>query len=254
VGPQWSGADAATIVELVRRACVRFPSAPAMIFEDGLVVKYSHLLERVQQFAGYLRSRIHREERVAIILGNRAEFMIAWLATVAVRGTVVSINPASKSHDAGHALQDSESVMVITDDEHRDLVGRLRNQCPTLRDELYVSGSEPDGLSAYCAGVTPLPLSESRAERRDIVNIYYTSGTTGPPKGCMVDHEWWLRTVDVLLRRIPTGHEDRQLCCLQFFYSDPGHQLLECLQTGGHSSSCGGSASPGSGMSYATMG
>jgi crotonobetaine/carnitine-CoA ligase len=48
-----------------------------------------------------------------------------------------------------------------------------------------------------------------------------------------VDHEWWLRTVDVLLRRVPQSPSDRVLCCLQFFYSDPGHLLLECLATGG---------------------
>jgi long-subunit acyl-CoA synthetase (AMP-forming) len=53
------------------------------------------------------------------------------------------------------------------------------------------------------------------------------------PKGCMVDHEWWLRTVDVLLRRIPQSPSDRVLCYLQFFYADPGHLLLECLATGG---------------------
>lgn len=233
VGPQWSGADVPTIIELVRRACTRFPSAPAMIFEDGLVVRYGQLLERAQQFAGYLQSRICQGERVAIILGNRAEFMVAWLATVAVRGTVVSINPASKSHDAGHALSDCEASIVITDDEHHDLIESLRGQCPNLREILYVTGPEPDGLGFYGRGIRPLAFSSSPAKRGDIVNIYYTSGTTGPPKGCMVDHEWWLRTVDVLLRRIPTGPEDRQLCCLQFFYSDPGHQLLECLQTGG---------------------
>jgi crotonobetaine/carnitine-CoA ligase len=233
IGPQWSGTDAPTIVELVRRACTRSSSAPALIFEDGLVVTYGQLLERAQHFAGYLRGRISPGERVAIILGNRAEFMVAWLAAVALRGTVVSINPASKSHDAGHALRDSGSAIAISDNEHRDLVDSLREDCPQLREVLYLAGPEPDGLCACCAGVRPFLFSESRSERGDIANIYYTSGTTGPPKGCMVDHEWWLRTVDVLLRRIPTGPEDRQLCCLQFFYSDPGHQLLECLQTGG---------------------
>ena len=233
VGPQWSGTDAPTIVELVRRACTRFSNAPAMIFEDGLVVTSGQLLERAQGFAGYLQGRVRPGERVAIILGNRAEFMVAWLAAVAVRGTLVSINPASKSHDAGHALRDSGSVIVISDDDHRDLLGSLQGDCPQLREVLYVAGPEPDGLHAYYADARPFLFSESRAARGDIANIYYTSGTTGPPKGCMVDHEWWLRTVDVLLRRIPTGPEDRQLCCLQFFYSDPGHQLLECLQTGG---------------------
>jgi crotonobetaine/carnitine-CoA ligase len=167
-----------------------------------------------------------------VILRNRAEFMIAWLAVVANRGMLVSVNPDDKILDAGHILRDSASVLVIVTDEHEALVGQLRPELPALREVLTLRGPEPDGLAAY-AGRAPLRLAESASARADITNIYYTSGTTGLPKGCLVDHEWWLRTVDVLLRRIPQSPSDRVLCCLQFFYADPGHLLLECLATGG---------------------
>ena len=94
-------------------------------------------------------------------------------------------------------------------------------------------GGEPDGLAAYSGRDAAALRATPACARGDISNIYYTSGTTGMPKGCTVDHEWWLRTVDVLLRRVPQTPSDRVLCCLQFFYSDPGHLLLECLTTGG---------------------
>jgi acyl-CoA synthetase (AMP-forming)/AMP-acid ligase II len=233
VGPQWSGAGSATVVDLVRRACEHHGTAPALVFEDGLVVSYRDLLDRAERFAGALRGRVARGDRVAVMLPNRAEFMIAWLAGIAARATVVAMNPGSKSHDAIHVLRDSESKLIVTDAEHRELLESVRAQCPDLREILWVRAPEPDGLLSYSAGLPPLKFSESGAERDDITNIFYTSGTTGPPKGCMVDHEWWLRTVDVLLRRVPSGPDDRQLCCLQFFYGDPCHQLLECLHTGG---------------------
>jgi crotonobetaine/carnitine-CoA ligase len=233
VGPPWSGAGARTVVELVGHACGRHPDAPAMIFEDGLVVTYAGLLERAERFAGYLGARIGVGDRVALMLPNRAEFMIAWLAILAARGTMVPINPAAGPHDAGHILGDAAPVLAIVGEEQRDRVESLRAATPSLRDVLVVGEPEPDGLRRYAPGGPRLSFAEARCERRDITGIYYTSGTTGPPKGCMVDHEWWLRTVDVLLRRVPSGPEDRQLCCLQFFYSDPGHQLLECLHTGG---------------------
>jgi crotonobetaine/carnitine-CoA ligase len=233
VGPQWSGAASRTVIELVAAACARFPDAPAMIFEDGLVVTYAQLLRQAEGFAGYLRERVGAGERVAVMIGNRTEHMIAWLAILAVRGTMVSVNPASKAHDAGHIFRDSQAVLAIIDPEHQALVAQLRAECPALREVVVVGEPEPDGLSSVTTGTMPLAFGASAAARADITNIYYTSGTTGPPKGCMVDHEWWLRTVDVLLRRIPSGPSDRQLCCLQFFYSDPGHQLLECLHTGG---------------------
>jgi crotonobetaine/carnitine-CoA ligase len=67
----------------------------------------------------------------------------------------------------------------------------------------------------------------------DIANVYYTSGTTGLPKGCMIDHEYWLRQIDIDLRLHPKGPDDRILCCLQFFYMDPGLLFLMALHTGG---------------------
>jgi carnitine-CoA ligase len=232
VGEPWSAAPQQTVIQLVDEACRRWPGAPAMIFEDGPVVTYAQLLAASERFAGYLAERVQPGDAVAVILRNRAEFMVAWLAVVANRALLVSVNPDDKILDAGHILRDSGSVIVILTDEHERLVTQLQPELPRLREVITVRGSEPDGLAAY-SGRQPLRFAAARCARDDISNIYYTSGTTGLPKGCTVDHEWWLRTVDVLLRRIPQTPADRVLCCLQFFYADPGHLLLECLTTGG---------------------
>jgi carnitine-CoA ligase len=228
----WSAAPQRTVIELVDEACRTWPDAPAMIFEDGLVVTYAQLLDASERFAGYLAERIQPGDTVAVIMRNRAEFMIAWLAVVANRGVLVSVNPDDKILDAGHILRDSASVIVILTEEHESLVRELRTELTALREVITVRGGEPDGLAAY-SGRQPLRFADTKCAREDISNIYYTSGTTGMPKGCMTDHEWWLRTVDVLLRRVPQTQSDRVLCCLQFFYSDPGHLLLGCLATGG---------------------
>jgi crotonobetaine/carnitine-CoA ligase len=231
-GEPWSAAPYQTVIELVDEACRRWPAAPAMIFEDGLVVTYGELLAASERFAGYLTGRVQPGEAVAVILRNRAEFMIAWLAVVANRAVLVSVNPDDKVLDAGHILRDSASVIVILSEEHESLVDELRPELDSLREVITVRGDEPHGLAGYATG-EPLSFAQAECTRGDISNIYYTSGTTGRPKGCMTDHEWWLRTVDVMLRKIPQTPSDRVLCCLQFFYSDPGHLLLECLATGG---------------------
>jgi carnitine-CoA ligase len=232
VGAPWSAAPQQTVIELAGEACCKYPDAPAMIFEDGLVVTYVELLAASERFAGYLADRVQPGDAVAVILRNRAEFMIAWLGVVANRAVLVSVNPDDKILDAGHILRDSASVAVILTREHEPLVEQLRPELSTLREVITVGNNEPLGLAAY-SGLRPLSFADAACARKDICNIYYTSGTTGMPKGCMVDHEWWLRTVDVLLRRVPQTPSDRVLCCLQFFYADPGHLLLECLATGG---------------------
>ena len=232
-GAPWSQAPENTVIDLVRHAGQRDPDRPLLIFEDGLTVTRRDLAARIERFAAALAERVQPvTQMVAVILRNRAEFMIAWLAVVANRAVLVSVNPDDKVLDAGHILSDSASVIVILTDEHRELVTQLRPELPRLREVIVVGAGEPDGLAAY-SGREPLRFAGAACARGDISNIYYTSGTTGMPKGCTVDHEWWLRTVDVLLRRIPQTPDDRVLCCLQFFYADPGHLLLECLTTGG---------------------
>jgi crotonobetaine/carnitine-CoA ligase len=229
-GAPWSQAPEATIIELVLDACRRDPGRPLLIFEDGLTVTRRDLRARIESFAAAVRDRIAPGDRVAIILDNRAEFMIAWLAVVALRATLVSVNPDVKEHDARHVLRDCQAVLAIISSKHQALIETVRGDCPRLRDVVVAGDNEPDGLPGSTAPA--FSLDEAECERGDITNVYYTSGTTGPPKGCMVDHEWWLRTVDVDLRLHPKGPDDRMLCCLQFYYADPGWQVLAALRCG----------------------
>jgi carnitine-CoA ligase len=95
-----------------------------------------------------------------------------------------------------------------------------------------VDGKEPEGLDAYVGDSGPLSLAEVQVDPQAITNVYYTSGTTGPPKGCMVDHSYWLRFVELYLALYGLSPDDRLLCCLQFFYNDPPWLFLTSLHAG----------------------
>jgi crotonobetaine/carnitine-CoA ligase len=232
-GPPWSGVgDARTLLDLVVPTCRRDP-APAMIFEDGLEVSRSELLELVEQLAGYLRDRVQPGEVVAIKLGNRAEYMIAHLAVTAVRATLVSINPTAQEYDSRYILADSGAVLALVDEDSRELVESLRPDCPALREIVVAGPDEPRGFAAYVGERGPLDLDTAGCDPADITHIYYTSGTTGLPKGCLHDHTWWLRCVDIELRLNPKGTGDRMLSCLSFHYADPAVMLACTLHSGG---------------------
>jgi carnitine-CoA ligase len=224
----WSGVAPTTILDVLHQACAADPAAPAFIFEDGLVVTRGDLRTRIETFAGYLAPRLQPGDRVAVMLGNRVEWMVAWFAAVGCRATVVSMNHEAQEHDAGYVVRDSGAVLVITDAEHARLFfSRLRESCPAVKGVLVVDGQEPDGLAAYAGDLMPLGEMAARSISCDIINIYYTSGTTGFPKGCMVDHIYWLRFVDLFQRMYVMEPSDRLICCLQFFYNDPPwHTLL----------------------------
>jgi len=230
-GPPWSGLAHDTITELIDSACREAPAQPALIFEGGLVVTRGEFLEQAERFAGYLADRTTPGDRVAAMLENRAEFMIALAAVLAVRCTLVPMNPAAGDHDAGHVLRDSGAVIAIVDGRGNDLVERLRPSCPMLREIVVLREPEPRGLTAYGSDGGRVRLAGG-ARRQDIATIHYTSGTTGLPKGCMLGHDWWLRVCDVHLRMTAHRRDDRHLCCVPFYYVDSLFPFLCILHAG----------------------
>jgi len=232
-GAPWSGvAPAKTLLDLFVPAARTAPHRPAMQLEEGLVVTAGELVARAGRLAGWLRDRVAPGDGVALMLDNRVEYMVVQLAVVAVRGIVVSINPTAQEHDAGHILRDSGAKLAIVGEEQSALVEALRERCPALGEVAVVRGQEPGGLAAYASEAGDVDLATAACEPHDITHVYYTSGTTGAAKGCMVDHVWWLRCVDVELRLNPKDERDRMLSCLPFYYADPAVMLAACVHSG----------------------
>jgi crotonobetaine/carnitine-CoA ligase len=217
------------LVELVRDACRQDPEIPALIFEDGVSVSRARLWAEIESFAGYLSGRIAPGDRVAIMMPNRAEFMVTWLAVTACRGILVALNPAARSHDAGHVLRDSAARIAVVDGAHAALFAELQPACPDLTEIIVATDDEPGGLRAYTGPGLPARPDEARG---DLTNIFYTSGTTGPPKGCAVGHDYWTRFASLMAEMYSFTAADRMICCLQFFYNDPPWMLLLALSAG----------------------
>jgi crotonobetaine/carnitine-CoA ligase len=232
IDPRPAHPEAPDIIAVVAEACSSEPETPALIFEDGVTITRARLRQEVESFAGFLSKRVNPGDRVAIMLENRAEFMVAWLAVVLNGAILVSINTTAGEYDAGHILRDSGAVTVVVSQATEALVRAIQPQCPDLREILLVRDPEPDGLARYAADAEPMDLSETPVDPHAATNIYYTSGTTGPPKGCVLGHDWWLRFSGLYLLLYGMTPSDRLLCCLQFFYGDPPWQLLMSLQAG----------------------
>lgn len=229
--PGPSAVSASDIVELAISACNAAPEVPAILFEDGPQISRADFRAAVDRFASWLHTRIEPGDRVAIVMHNRIEFMVAWISVAAKGGTLVSVNHDARRHDARHVLADSAARVVLVDAETDDLIAELKPELPELEHVVLVDGPEPFGLDPFADPAAP-GLEELRVEPEGITNIYYTSGTTGPPKGCMLGHDYWIRFAGLYLDLYGMSPKDRLLCCLQFFYGDPPWQLLASLQAG----------------------
>lgn len=221
-----------TVIEVLVAAATRRPEAPALLFDDGIRVTNRELRDESAAFASHLSQRIRPGDRVACAMGNRAEFFVAWFATVAAGGVFVAVNPDLAADDGRHVLGDSGAVLVVCDAQTRPMVERCREGLDHVPDVIEVDGPEPYGLASY-AGPSPVDLSSwGAASDSAPTNIYYTSGSTGRPKGCLVGHAYWRQLTTMQLRDYPLRQGDRVLCCLRFFYNDPTWMLLASLHHG----------------------
>lgn len=229
--PSRPSITAKDIVELAISACEEAPQIPVIVFDDGAQISRADFRRSVDDFASWLHTRIEPGDRVAIVMHNRIEFMVAWIAVVAKGGTLVSVNHDARRHDARHVLADSAARVVLVDAQTDPLISKVAAELETVEHVIVVDGEEPFGLAPYTDPDSP-GLADRKVDPDRITNVYYTSGTTGPPKGCMLGNDYWLRFAGLYLDLYGLGKNDRLLCCLQFFYGDPPWQLLASLQAG----------------------
>ncbi|CAI6016758.1 long-chain-fatty-acid--CoA ligase [Cohnella sp. JJ-181] len=193
----------------------RFPGRTALSFM-GKSITYAQLLEEAYRFAGALgRLGVRRGERVAIMLPNCPQLVIAYYGTLLAGGIVVMTNPLYVQRELEHQLKDSGAVVLLTldllfrraTDAARDLpdlqliVASVRDYLPFPKSWLYPLKAKKDGLDrkvAYGPRVHRFlrllldsPAAPMQAEvdaERDLALLQYTGGTTGISKGVMLTH------------------------------------------------------------------
>lgn len=231
--------DVRDLPALVARASARWGERIGLIFnETGERLTYDEILGRSRALAGALRSRGTKPgDRVAVMLRNRPEFPLAWLALAEIGATIVPINVDYKSFDARYVLEHSGVSTVLTSSEFVPLLKDLRPSLPDLRRVASVEPAEGEDATVLRdladvessfgpTGGVGLPES--------LANVQYTSGTTGRPKGCMLSQEYWV----TLARKIvdipspPLGEDDVMLTAQPFHYMDPQWNVAASLASG----------------------
>jgi len=185
-----------TIGDNLRRAVERFPEREALVVRSQKYrATYRELWEQTSTLArGLLARGIGKGDRVGIWSPNRFEWVVTQYATARIGAILVNVNPAYKSRELEYALNQSGVRMLLHSrgfraTDYREILRTVRGKLPALEQVLVIDDEWEDLLSSS-AGVEEGALEgrEKSLSFDDPINIQYTSGTTGAPKGATLSH------------------------------------------------------------------
>jgi fatty-acyl-CoA synthase len=186
-----------TIGDNFEQTVARVPDREALVVRHQDVrLTYAELDAQVDLVArGLLAYGLDRGDRLGIWSPNHAEWVLVQLATAKLGVILVNLNPAYRTHEVSYALRQSGCRMVVaaTDFKTSDYVAMLdevRGDLPMLERTCFIGTDSWRALldASSGASVDQLHARSASLSFDDPINIQYTSGTTGFPKGATLSH------------------------------------------------------------------
>ena len=192
-------------------------------YASGRRWTWSELNADVDAFAiGLIRKGIRKGDRVGIWSPNCAEWTIVQYATAKIGAILVNINPAYRTHELAYALNPSGTTLLISATEfktsdYRGMVEEVREQTP-VEQVVYIGTPDWTDHNVHDPGVTLIELLAWTIEADDPINIQYTSGTTGYPKGATLSHRNILNNGNFVTETINFTERDRLAIPVPFYH------------------------------------
>ncbi len=190
-----------TIGDNFEATVAKFPDHLALVMpHQNIRWTYRRFNEEVDRVArGLLARGYQKGDRIGVWAPNLVEWVLTQYATAKIGVIQVNINPAYRSNELAYALKQSGCRGVIAARQFKTsnyvrMLDEVRGQCPELHEIIFIDdpGQPADWakLLADAETVTPAALRErmQMLDRNDAINIQYTSGTTGTPKGATLSH------------------------------------------------------------------
>ncbi|GAA4612108.1 AMP-binding protein [Saccharopolyspora hordei] len=182
-----------TIGANLDRIAARFPDRDALVeCATGRRWTYRQFVADVDALAtGLLDAGIVKGDRVGIWAPNRAEWTLVQYATAKIGAILVNINPAYRAHELEYVLNQAGIRMLVSaktfkTSDYVAMVEQVRPKCAGLEQVVFLDAPEWERMAGATAD--PERLAAIQLSADDPINIQYTSGTTGFPKGATLSH------------------------------------------------------------------
>ncbi len=215
-----------TIGENLRNNCIKFPDQEALIcVEQNYRATYSVFWQQVTTAAkALLAINVQKGDRLGIWSPNRYEWVLMQYATARIGVILVNINPAYRVSELAYVLGQSGvsvlfSALSFKSSDYKAMIEESKSLCENLRDVIFFDKDWEHFLSqSHNVSDEQLAAVENSIQFDDPVNIQYTSGTTGFPKGVTLSHYNLLNNGYFVGKRLGYTEKDKVCIPVPFYH------------------------------------
>ena len=250
-----------TLGDLLDEIAATTPRQLAVVLRDERL-DYADLKARADDFArALLAAGVRRGDRVALLVSNRTEWLVAAFGTAKIGAVIAAISTFSTPRELGWTLEHSGASVLVTLDgfRGRSFLGAVRDLCPelarsapgalrsaklpALRTVVAVQGGPAAGVFSLAdfvargagVGTAELAAAQRKVRSEDICYILYTSGSTAAPKGVTLAHGPLIANAFDIGERMHLTAADRVWLAVPLFWSFGSANALPALMTRGGS-------------------
>lgn len=215
------------IVNTLVQNTARHPRKMALTYENRSYT-YSEFNKLVNRFAnGLINHGVKKGEKIALMMKNSDSFAIAYYACAKIGAVIVPMNFRLVEREVTYILDQSDSVLIICDQEYEELVHEAKSGISHVRQVITVEKPAIIGdqsMEAILSDNDAEPPIEIKST--DDLHILYTSGTTGNPKGAVFDHQRVTNVIVSLMGSLGYHSEEKFIHIAPLIHAA---QLVICL-------------------------
>ena len=220
-----TGALGPTLDGLLAQRAVTHPDDVFLRFADGDVTFAQVQVAVERRAAGFVRLHVQAGDVVPVLLPNSADFVITWFALCRLGAVACMVNTAFRGPALAHALGLTNARLIVLHSSLEPALSDVLHQLPLLERIVHAGDGEhvemqllrhplqdvvgaPDWLPPPAHGAT------------DAAMILFTSGTTGPSKGCVLSHRYAVRQAELMIQHLGLRTDDVLYCPFPLFHID----------------------------------
>jgi long-chain acyl-CoA synthetase len=205
-----------SVVEMLENTVRKYPDREAFISGDYRLTysQFDNIVNRIA--AGLEKHGVKRGDHVALLLGTQLEFPLSFFALMKLGVIIVPLNTRFKGGELAYEINDSESKVLIVDEDFWPFIESVRNQLETIERIFFNGPHVPKGTLPFSLlkESKENTFTQARLSEYDDAAIMYTSGTTGKPKGAILHQQGLVSTAMLVSDFIQYQPGDKIICCI----------------------------------------